>query len=238
MTALRSLAFNVLFFAWTALLVVICIPAFALPMRVTLRLGRLWSKGITGMLAAICGLGHEIRGLERLPDGPCIVAAKHQSAWDTLVFPQIFDGPSYVLKRELTWIPLFGWYLARADCVAVDRAGGAAALRRMVEQARRNVAQDRAIVIFPEGTRVEPGHHRPYRPGVAALYVQLGVPVVPVALNSGLFWGRRSFLKKPGRITLEILPPIAPGLDRKAFTAELEFRIETATRHLLSEARA
>jgi 1-acyl-sn-glycerol-3-phosphate acyltransferase len=238
MTALRSLVFNVLSFAWTILLLVICIPAFALPRRVVLRVGRLWSKGITCMLATICGLGHEIRGLEHLPDGPCIVAAKHQSAWDTVIFHQIFDGPSYVLKRELTWIPLFGWYLARAACVAIDRSGGAAALRKMVEQARHIVSQGRAIVIFPEGTRVKPGHHLPYHPGVAALYVQLGVPVVPVALNSGLFWGRRTFLKKPGRITLEILPPIAPGLERKAFTAELELRIETATRHLLSEAQA
>ncbi|MFQ6018558.1 MAG: lysophospholipid acyltransferase family protein, partial [Kiloniellaceae bacterium] len=237
MIALRSLAFNILFFSWSFLVQTICLPVLLLSPRAVLRVGRFWSKGITALLARVCALRHEIRGLANLPERPCIIAAKHQSAWDTLIFSQLLEAPAYVLKRELVWVPLFGWYIARIGAIAIDRTGGAAALRRMMEQGRRMLRQGRPIVIFPEGTRVAPGARKPYLPGVAALYRQLGVPVVPVTVNSGLFWGRRAFLKKPGLITLEILPPIEPGLDREAFTAELENRIETASARLLAAAR-
>ena len=173
--------------------------------------------------------------LEHLPAGPCIVASKHQSAWDTLVFSILVDGPGYVFKRELMKIPLFGWYARAAGCVPIDRAGGAAALRRLIEDARRVLAEGRKIVIFPEGTRVAPGKRHPHHPGTAALYARLGVPVVPVAVNSGLFWGRRTFLKAPGRIVLEFLPPIPPGMPRKVFAVELEERIHAASMRLLGE---
>jgi 1-acyl-sn-glycerol-3-phosphate acyltransferase len=136
--------------------------------------------------------------------------------------------PAFVLKRELLSIPLFGWYLRKVGMIAVDRAAGASALRNMARQASEAFAEGRSILIFPEGTRVPPGESRPYHPGVAALYTQLKVPVVPVALNSGLFWGRRSFVKRPGTVTVQFLPPIPPGLDRKAFMRELESRIEAA----------
>ena len=161
--------------------------------------------------------------------GPAILAAKHQSAWDTIVFYRVLDAdPVYVLKRELTWIPILGWYLRRVGMVAVDRKGGAAALRRMTATAHAALAEGRRIVIFPEGTRTAPGARRPYHPGVAALYAATDVPVVPVALDSGRYWPRRGFLKRPGTITLRILPPLPPGLARKAFVAELEHRIEEA----------
>jgi len=173
------------------------------------------------MLWTICGLRHEIRGLANLPPGPCMIAAKHQSAWDTLIFPLLVNGPGYIYKRELRRIPLFGWYLTRAGCIPIDRAGGPKALRRMIEHARRSLAQGRTIIIFPEGTRLAPGQRGAYHPGVAALYGQLSVPVVPVAVNSGVYWGRRAFHKQPGRIILEFLPPIAPGLPRREFAAEL-----------------
>lgn len=235
---LRSLLFNVLFFAWTTVMNVVCVPALALPQPVVLGAARLWIRGVLLLLAGICGLRHEVRGAENLPAGPCIVAAKHQSAWDTLIFILLLDKPSYVFKRELLWLPLFGWYVARSGCIPIDRAGGPVALRRMVRAARRAVDQGRTIVIFPEGTRVAPGARRPYHPGTAALYAQLGVPVVPVAVNSGLYWGRRSFLKRPGRIALEFLRPIAPGLTRAVFTRELEHRIETASECLAAEAQA
>jgi len=167
-----------------------------------------------------------------LPKGPVIIAAKHQSSWETLAFTLLFDDIAIVLKRELLFIPVVGWAMARAGNIAVARGEGASALRGLLRQAKSVIAQRRSIVIFPEGTRVAPGDQKPYQIGTAALYRQLGVPVVPVALNSGLFWGRRKFVKRPGVITLEILPPIAPGLDRETFMATLRERIETATARL------
>jgi 1-acyl-sn-glycerol-3-phosphate acyltransferase len=139
------------------------------------------------------------------------------------------------VKRELLFLPFYGWYAARAGSIAIDRRGGAGALRRMVAAARRETAAGRRVVIFPQGTRTAPGHRLPYQPGVAALYHALGLPVVPAAVNSGLFWGRRSFVKHPGRIILAFLEPIAPGLPRREMMAELEARIEAATSALEQE---
>jgi 1-acyl-sn-glycerol-3-phosphate acyltransferase len=237
MIALRSLLFNVLFLAWSVLVQGLCLPSLLMSMAAAVRIQRLWIRGSLALLAGICGLRHEIRGWDRLPAEPCILASKHQSAWDTLIFPELLRAPGFIVKRELRWVPLFGWYLRRTGCIQIDRKGGAKALKQMLAEARRTIAAGRYIVIFPEGTRVAPGQRRPYHPGVAALYTQLRVPVVPVALNSGLFWGRRKFLKKPGRIILEFLEPIAPGLPRQEFAAELERRIETASTRLLAAAR-
>ncbi len=237
MLALRSLTFNIAFFLWSTLVQVLFLPSLLFPVAVVAWVQRLWIGGTLALLAGICGLRHEIRGLERLPPGPCIIASKHQSTWDTLVFAVLFHGPGFIVKRELLWIPLFGWYIQRTGCIPIDRKGGASALKRMIAGARNAIGNGQHIIIFPEGTRVAPGERRPYHPGVGALYGQLGVPVVPVALNSGLFWGRRTFLKKPGRITLEFQEPIAPGLSRKDFTAELERRIETASARLLAAAQ-
>ena len=233
MTLLRSLAFNAAFFAWSALLVILALPLLLLPPNAARKAARFWAWANLHLLHGICGLSYEVRGLEHLPAGPYIIAAKHQSAWDTLIFWVLIDPPAYVFKRELLKIPLFGWYLQATGCIPIDRAGGAGALRRLIEDARRALDEGRKIVIFPEGTRVAPGAHRPHHPGTAALYTRLGVPVVPVAVTSGLYWGRRSFLKKPGRIVLELLPAIPPGLPRKTFAAELERRIEGATNRLL-----
>jgi 1-acyl-sn-glycerol-3-phosphate acyltransferase len=148
----------------------------------------------------------------------------------------LFKRPAFVLKRELTWIPFFGWFLLRGGMIPVDRAAGGTALRRLLRRAKQAAADGRSVVIYPEGTRTAPGASRPYQPGVAALYEHLRLPVVPVALNSGLFWGRRSFLKRPGTITLEILEPISPGLGRRPFTEELERRLEGASLRLAAAA--
>jgi 1-acyl-sn-glycerol-3-phosphate acyltransferase len=203
-----------------------------------MRFGRFWSRTVLTLLRVTVGLDYQIRGLNRIPPGGCIVAMKHQSTWDTLVLPAVLGDPAIVLKRELLLIPIYGWYAARAGSIAIDRKAGSSALRKMVAQARATVIQGRPIVIFPEGTRVAPGAHLPYQPGVAALYQALGFPVVPAALNSGLFWGRRSFLKHRGRITLEFLEPIPPGWPRQRLMPELERRIETGTAALLREAAA
>lgn len=234
----RAALFNILFFGWSVIYctaVVFLLPA---PRSITAPTARFWNRSILWLVKAVVGLGVEIRGAQNMPRRPAIYAVKHQSAWETIAFMALVPDPVYVLKRELLWIPAFGWYLARVGMIGIDRKAGPAALRTIVRNARRHIEAGRNIIIFPEGTRVPVGERRPFLPGVTALYSMLAVPVVPVALNSGVFWPRRAFMKRPGTIVVEFLPPIAPGLDRRAFLAELESRIETATRRLVAEARA
>ncbi|MGE0722879.1 MAG: lysophospholipid acyltransferase family protein [Alphaproteobacteria bacterium] len=237
MSVLRSLAFNAGFIGWTLLVALLGWPTLLMPRRAIRIVHRVWRGGVAAMLRAIVGIDVRWIGLERIPEGPVIFAAKHQSAWDTVELPWRLDLPAVVLKRELLWIPIYGWFLARTGMIAVDRAGRAAALRAMIAGARAAAADGRSILIFPEGTRVAPGARRPYHPGIAALYGQLRLPVVPIALDSGLRWGRRAFLKRPGTITVEVLDPIPPGLDRRAFVGRLETAIEGATDRLLTNAR-
>ena len=235
MSWLRALAFNIAFVAVTGLLGVAGLPMLLAPRRRVMCFGRFWARCVLALLKAIVGLDGEVRGLEHLPRGPSIIAMKHQSAWDTLILPVVLGDPAVVLKRELFLVPFYGWYAARAGSIAIDRRGGAHALRRMVTAARRAASAGRPVVIFPEGTRTAPGHRLAYQPGVAALYQALQLPVVPAAVNSGLYWGRRSFVKRPGRIILAFLEPIAPGLPRRQMMAELEARIEAATSALERE---
>jgi 1-acyl-sn-glycerol-3-phosphate acyltransferase len=236
MILLRSAAFNLAYVLWTLGLGLVLLPALAAPRRVVRAIARLWARGVLALLATLAGLTHELRGLEHRPTGPAIVALKHQSAWETIVVLRLLPDAAIVYKRELHRIPVFGWFLLRMGMVPIDRGAGGKAMRTMLRRARACVAEGRPIAVMPEGTRVAPGARRPYHPGIAALYRDLGLPVVPVALNAGLFWGRRTFVKRPGVITLEFLPPIAPGLDRAAFMAELEARIETASDRLAREA--
>lgn len=236
MTTFRSFLFNILFALWTALIFVLSLPTLALPRSAVWWMGGLWVRGALLLLRATVGLKHRVRGVEHRIAGPAIYAAKHQSAWDTLVFPLLLDKPAYVLKQELIRVPLFGSYLKQCGMIPVDREGGGGALKQLLRAARTAVAQGRSILIYPEGTRTPPGERRPYHPGVAALYGDLGVPVIPVALNSGLFWGRRAFHKRPGTITIEFLPPIAPGLPRREFMQELQNRIERAGERLAAAA--
>jgi 1-acyl-sn-glycerol-3-phosphate acyltransferase len=238
MILVRSLAFQLGLYVFTAIAAILGVPLLLLPWRCTMAFGATWAALVLKLLQWCVGLRHEVRGREHLPAGPAIIAMKHQSAWDTFAVPVVFGDAAIVFKKELMLVPFYGWYVWKAGMIAIDRKAGAGALRSLVAGASRAVAQGRSIVIFPEGTRTAPGMHRPYQPGVAALYRQLGLPVVPVALNSGLFWGRRHFLKRPGRIVLEILPPIPPSRDRRALMAELEERIETATARLVAADRA
>jgi 1-acyl-sn-glycerol-3-phosphate acyltransferase len=230
---LRSFAFNAGWYLGSVLIALAGAPLLLAPRRMVVAWARLWISFVLWWLRLTCGLTHRVVGLENLPAGPAIIACKHQSSWETLAFTLLFRDIAIVLKRELLFIPVVGWAMARAGNIAVARGDGAAALRGLVRQAKATIAEGRSIVIFPEGTRVAPGDQRPYQVGTAALYRQLGVPVVPVALNSGLFWGRRQWVKRPGVITLEILPPIAPGLSREAFMKALRDRIEGATARLV-----
>jgi len=232
MTLLRSILFQLLFYATTAAMAVAALPLLVMPGAWMMRFGTAWSALMLKLLEGCVGLGYEVRGRENLPAGPVIVAMKHQSAWDTLAAPVIFDRPVIVLKRELGWIPFYGWYALKAGMIPIDRGGGASALRSMVARSAKAVAERRPIVVFPEGTRTAVGAPPAYQPGIFALYRQLGLPLVPVAVNSGLYWGRRQFTKRPGRIVVEILPPIAPGGERRAVMAALETAIETACARL------
>lgn len=238
MTLLRSLLFNLAFYVWTAFLGIAALPMLLTPRAMVMRFGRWWSRTVLDLARAIAGIDYELRGSQHLPGGPAIIAMKHQSAWDTLGAPALFGDVAIVVKRELLWIPCYGWYARKAGMVPIDRGAGATALKAMLRRAREVVAERRPIVIFPEGTRTAVGTKRPYHPGVAALYTQLGLPVVPVAVNSGLYWPRRSFLKRPGRIVVEMLPPLPTGLDRKAFLAELQSRIEIATERLVAASKS
>lgn len=225
----RAVIFNIAFYAWTGLIGTIGLPFLLGPRRMAMRFGRFWSQGVLSLLRAIVGLDHRVLGRNHIPAGGCIVAMKHQSAWDAISLPVVLDDPAPVVKKELLLVPIYGWYMARAGAIAIDRKAGATALRTMLGAARQAAAERRPIVIYPQGTRVAPGTTAPYQPGVYGLYQALSLPVVPAAVNSGRFWGRRSFWKWPGCITLEFLEPIPPGWPRRRLMAELEQRIETAT---------
>jgi len=235
---LRSLLFNLYLYLMTVLVAVCGSPAMLLPRPASHQVTRVWAGLVNAGLRIICNIRIEIRGREHLPaNGAALIASKHQSMWDTIVFFSLLPDIVYVLKKQLSYIPFFGWYTIRAGMIRVDREGHASALRGLVKQAKARIAQGRSIMIFPEGTRSEPGAKLEYKPGVAAIYGQLDVPCVPVALNSGAFWPRRKFLRYPGVIVLEFLPPIAPGLNRRDFMRTLEERIESASQRLLAEAR-
>ena len=238
MIVVRSTLFNLLFYGFTLLVGVLGLPSFLMGRRAVQKVSRFWSGTLVAMARLVAGIDVELRGTENLPKGAAIVAAKHQSAWETLYFTELLDRPAAVMKEELVRVPLVGPYMRAMEMIPVDRKAGASALRRMVEKAREASAAGRAILIFPQGTRVAPGAKAPYHPGTAALYVGLGLPVIPVALNSGMYWSRNAFWKRPGRIVVEFLPPIPPGLDRKAFMARLEETLESATARLEAEARA
>jgi len=233
MAHLRALLFNLLFYLVTALYAIFGLPVLLFGANAVYALCRLWVGTTLRLLRLLVGLDHRVVGRERVPKEPVIFAVKHQSSWETLALALLLDRPIYVLKRELIWIPIFGLYLLRSGALAVDRSAGAKALRQLIRAAEQAAKSGRPFLIFPEGTRVAPGQHRSYQPGIAALYDKLNRPVVPVALNSGLFWGRRSFLKKPGRITVEFLEPIPAGLDRRRFMKDLESRLEGASLRLL-----
>jgi 1-acyl-sn-glycerol-3-phosphate acyltransferase len=232
---LRSLLFNLLFYVNVTVLMLVSLPTLALSHRIQLVFIRAWALSSLWLLRVICGTTIEWRGVQNIPPGGCIVACKHQSFLETFAVYKILDDPTFVLKRELMWIPLFGWHMAKASVIPIDRGAGVAALSRMTARARAVLARGRQVVIYPEGTRRPPGAEPSYKGGVAYLYDKTGMPCVPLALNSGLFWPRRSLKRYPGTVVVEALEPIAPGLDRRAFLAQLQSRLEEASTRLLQE---
>ena len=230
MLFLKSVAFNALLVGSTLVLGIIGLPLLLVDRRWCCRLRDLWIRILLGGLRVLVGLDWRVEGREHLPASPRIlVAAKHQSAWETLALHVLFPDPAFVMKRELLRLPLIGWYMTRVGMVPINRSGGANALRIMIAAARTLSDAGRPVVIFPQGTRVRPGTDAPYYIGLFAVYRALGVPVVPVALNSGHFWPRQAFIKRPGTITVRLLPAIEPGLERSEFMHRVRCVIEDAS---------
>lgn len=236
---LRSLLFLAAFFGWSTLVALYSLIPLALnrPQHIV-GIGRMWSNSINAMLRHIAGIEVCIEGLEHVPQGAAMIAAKHQSLWDTAVVLGLFRWPAVVMKKELLSVPIYGALCRAQQMVVVDREGGAKALKAMLRDARTAAQAGRKLVIFPQGTRTPPGAAAPYQPGVAALYRELKLPVVPAAVNSGFFWPKKGLKKPPGTIVLRFLPAIPPGLGRDDFMRELESRIEAAQAQLEAETRA
>lgn len=237
MLLLRSLAFNFSFYVATALIAILGLPAFV-ARKAVIRVAQFWGRTVLWLLRVVGGTRVEFRGLENIPPGPLLVAAKHQSALETLALTTPFDDFAYVLKRELMWAPVVGWYFARGGMVPIDRSKGTRAMAAMNKAAAQAIRDGRQLIIFPEGTRRPAGAPPAYKQGASHLYTALNVPCLPVALNTGLYWRRRGFRRMPGTTVIEFLPVIPPGLSRAAFLTEMQNRIETATEALLAEGRA
>ncbi|MEM7569970.1 MAG: 1-acyl-sn-glycerol-3-phosphate acyltransferase [Pseudomonadota bacterium] len=231
---LRSLVFQVSFLAVTLALSVAFLPSLLMPQSVVHFGFRLWARALAFLLKWICGADWQVLNAPTR-EGAFIAAGKHQSAWETLMLSVVLKEPAFVLKKELMWLPFIGWYIWKMDMIPIDRSAGSKALRTMLKAAKKAKEAGRPIVIFPEGTRVAPGTTRPYQPGIAALYRQLELPILPFALNSGLVWPRNSFHRYPGFITLAFQPEIPSGLGKKDLIAALESAIEPASQALLTK---
>jgi len=200
---------------------------------------QVWAKGIVFLMKHVVGLDYRETGRQNVPDGPCIIACNHQSLWETIALCAIFPDASIVAKKELRKLPVVGWFLERYPMILVDRSAGRHALRQMVDQAGRAIGEGRKVLLFPQGTRQAIDEPMTFQSaGVSALYTNLGVPVVPAACNSGLFWGKKTLIMHAGLVTLSFLPPIAPGLPRKEFQEKMERMISEEASRLLTVSEA
>jgi 1-acyl-sn-glycerol-3-phosphate acyltransferase len=234
---LRSLVYNVLFYLLLAFWVILGIPTFLMPRWGSVTIAQGWARSSIWLMRVVCNTKVEYRGVEKIPKGPLIVAAKHQSMWETFALLQFFPEPLYILKRELKWIPFFGWYLIKTNMIGVVRGAGGRSLIEMARRAGEEVRRGRQLIIFPEGTRTAVDAPPNYKTGVAQVYVDCGVACLPVALNSGLFWPRRTFMRYPGTIVVEFLDLLPPGLTRHEFIARVSTVIDAATNRLVSAGR-
>ena len=233
----RSLVYNVLFYVLLVGWLIVAIPTFLLPRRAFMVFAKSWASSSVWLMRVICNTKVDYRGLEKIPPGPLIVASKHQSMWETFALMQFFDAPLFIYKRELAWIPFFGWYLMKSKMIGVDRDGGMRALMEMARRAPKEIRSGRQLIIFPEGTRRPVDAPPDYMTGVGQIYANSAVPCIPVALNSGLFWPRRTFMRFPGTLVVEFLDPLPPGLKRRDFIAQIAESIEAATGRLVEAAR-
>ena len=234
---LRSLVFNVLFYAVLVVLAIVALPTFFMPVQALLTVARWWAKSSVFLMRVICNIKVEFHGVEKIPKGPLLLVAKHQSFWETFALAPLFEHPIFILKRQLMYIPVFGQYLVKYGMIAIDRTAGVKALLEMTRRARDSVRSGRQLVIFPEGTRRAPGAPADYKTGFAQIYSACGVPCLPVALNSGLFWPRRTFMRYPGTLVVEFLDPLPPGLPKDEFISRVRDTIEEATARVVEAGR-
>jgi 1-acyl-sn-glycerol-3-phosphate acyltransferase len=238
---IRSILFNICFWAWSIVVCISIIPFIYASKKTTLRISHIFNNGVYFIEKYVLGLDYEVRGLENLPkEGPYLIAAKHQSAYETMKLHRLFGDPSIILKQELLSIPVWGKFLGKLDIIAIDRSKGETAMSSIVNGAMRMKDQGRPIVIFPQGTRVRvdvSSADKPYKGGIIKMYNATSLPIIPMALNSGLFWPRNSFLKRPGKVIFEFLPAIEPGLEEKKVMKALEERLEEASIRLMDEAK-
>lgn len=233
MIVLRSLLFSLWLFVGSTIISIIYTPILLMPRRVAVYATRFWGIYVVFGLRWICNIKLVVRGTR--PTGPALIAAKHQGLLDICAAFAILPDACFVMKKELLRIPYFGWYALKAGMIPVDREGHSTALKKLVADTLKKMREDRQVLIFPEGTRTTPGAAPNYKPGVAALYRDLGLPCIPCATNSGVHWPAKGFMRYPGTVVVEYLEPIPAGLKRGQFMAELEERIETASNRMLAE---
>jgi len=236
LVTLRSALFNLTFYCLLPAYMILFTPVLLAPRSWAMASMRFWARSLAWLAEHICGIRTEVRGGSHIPAGAALVASKHQSLWETYTLLLLVPDPAIILKRELLWIPFFGWWVMKFRMISVKRGGRAKTIRTMLASAARRIANNRQVIIFPEGTRRPPAAPPHYKQGVGALYETLNVPCVPVALNSGLYWPRRKMRRWPGTVIVEFLPAIEPGLDKAAFMTRLEDSIETASDRLVAEA--
>jgi 1-acyl-sn-glycerol-3-phosphate acyltransferase len=229
----RSLTFIALFYLWSAAVAIVMMPFLWAPRLWMAPLVRLWARVTMILVRVVCGVRVEFRGLQHLPRGAALIAAKHQCMFDTIAPVTLLADPAYVMRDSLLKIPFYGWYALKAGMIPIDRDGHAGALRAMLALAKARTRENRQVVIFPEGTRTAPGTRGAYKPGVAALYRVLGLACTPMATNSGVHWPAHGFLRRPGLVVYEFLEPLPPGLERGEFMDILETRLEAASTALL-----
>lgn len=230
---LRSIGFSIAFYGWSLVILTLSLPFLIISRTITFECGRLWVRVTCWLLREICHIRYQLVNRHYIPNRPVIFASKHQSAWETLTFLLVSAQPAFVLKRELLWVPLFGWFMWGLRMIAINRKAKRRSMQQLLEQAEKRIRQGRSIVIFPEGTRMPVGQTGTYHNGIGALYQHLNVPVVPVALNSGRHWPKKGVFKYPGLITMEFLPPIQPGLDKESLITTLRQQIEDKSKDIL-----
>lgn len=235
---LRSLLFNVLFYAVLVVCAIIALPTFLMPPRAMLTVAGWWAGAALYLMRVICNIKVEFRGVEKIPQGPLVIVSKHQSFWETFALLPYFNRPIFILKRQLIHIPVFGQFLVKTGMISIDRSAGVKALLDMTRRARSAVRSGCQLVIFPEGTRRAPGAAPDYKTGFAQIYSACGVQCLPVALNSGLFWPRRNFMRYPGTLVVEFLDPLPPGLPKDEFITRVRDTIEGATGRIVEAGRA
>jgi len=229
----RSIIFYLLLYMWTLTLGVLALPYLLLPSSYVRSLANLWISGILELLRLTCGITYEIKNIENIPDRAVIVASKHQSAFETLLLFRLVKNSIFIHKRELFLIPIFGLYLKKSNMISINRNEGTKAIRKMLNEVKQSILKGYSIIIFPEGTRKKPGDPPDYKTGIAGIYKELEAEVLPVAVNSGHYWPKHTFIKKPGKIIIKFLKPIPSKLEKSEFLKKIESVIEDETNKII-----